>query len=157
MLQVALVSLLAFVVLVGIVLVVSIVQAPARLDGEQRSQLVDNRATIENLNHRIEELETEPKRSKIDEENFRTAKQSWDGLSEQVRQVIRCIYTHDGLIGGRVPPIPGVTKEQVNDILNNRLADVPFVRRVDRNDPGRGLRATWEIVPAYKAVLGDLL
>jgi hypothetical protein len=42
-------------------------------------------------------------------------------------------------------------------ILNNRLAEVPFIKKVDRNDPGMALRAAWEIVPAYKAVLADLL
>jgi hypothetical protein len=115
----------------------------------------ENRTTIEKLTAPIGEAG--PKRSKIDESHFQIAKQHLDSLSEPVKHVIRCIYSNEGFVGGRVPPIPGVTQEQVNDILNRRLAHVPFIRRVDRNDPGLGLRATWEIVPAYKAVLGDLL
>lgn len=149
--QVGIVSIFAFFALVGIVFMVSIVLAPAKLDAELQREAQERDQTIRTLSEK-------PKRAPAEEQYHNDAREILANVSAQAKRVMRHILEHEKLLAGPEYQVRAMTNDEVRSILEGELAGEPVCRIVVKRSAQMPLRTVWwEITPAYRLVLGELL
>jgi hypothetical protein len=100
-----------------------------------------------------------PRRNQADEYYHNLAAASVANLSENAKKVMREIWSHNEICAraGKMA-LAGLTVPETTTILQRDLASVPFVRTSHGKIEGSmSWEMCWEIVPAYKEVLRELL
>ncbi len=143
------VSFVVFLALVGMVFVVSIAIAPARLDCEAQKMIAERDVNIRKLTDK-------PKRSQAEEHYYQEAKEVVAKLSDPTKQVLRHLLTHEKLDAGTYDKVDGRTPQEVVGILNE-FHFSPGTRLVRKQVSHHPRIVWWEIVPGYRSVLAELL
>lgn len=77
-------------------------------------------------------------------------------LSIDAKKVLQSLFSHERIVKGRIPLIPGIGTQEAETFLEE-MSNTPLVRRSDTFEPGMGTRLCWEIVPGFKSALGQSL
>jgi hypothetical protein len=98
------------------------------------------------------------KRTPAKEHHFKDAGKQLAFLSDDSRTILRSLFSHEKFTASRIPNnIARLSTARVQQLLDGELSNTPLVRKGETDDPGQGLRVSWEIVPAYKKALDVLL
>lgn len=126
---------------------------------EKRDKTItDQGIEIQQHEQKLVALIEKPQRTPAQEHHFRQAQSELQKLPDHAKIALRHIWSSEVLheLPGGMIIIPGLKREQSNDAMAGELGSSPLVRVTATPHPS-GDRRYWEIAPAFRDALSELL